>query len=306
MSAEISGLIAATFTPFRADGSLDTARIPRMVDRLIAEGVEGFFVGGSTGEGVSQTVPERQTVARAFVEATAGRVPVIVQVGRDCLEEARILARHAHDIGADAISAVSPCYFTPPTVEVLVSCLERITSAAPDLPFFYYHIPRLSGAAFEMPAFLRVAHERIPSLAGLKYSATDVDQLQACIDQAAPDLRFFYGSDETHLSGISVGAHGAVGSTYNFLAPLFRELRTAFEASDLERARRLQGRAVEIIHAILPLGGLSALKATMRRIDLDCGPTRLPLPPLGKEREKELDRALDALEFDRLRQGETA
>ena len=277
-----------------------------MVDRLIAEGVEGFFVGGSTGEGVSQTVPERQTVARAFVEATAGRVPVIVQVGRDCLEEARILARHAHDIGADAISAVSPCYFTPPTVEVLVSCLERITSARAR--------PAVLLLSHPSPQRCRVRDARLPPRGARADSLPRRPEVQRHRRRPAPGPASIR-RHPTCASSTDRTRRISPGSPWGLTAPSaapttsWRPCSRAargLRASDLDRARRLQGRAVEIIHAILPLGGLSALKATMRRIDLDCGPTRLPLPPLGKEREKELDRALDALDFDRLRQGETA
>src|SRR5690554_2274667 len=107
----IGGLIAATFTPMKEDGSINLEPIGPIVDQLIEDGVEGLYVCGSTGEGPSLTTEERCRVAAAYTEAAAGRIPVIVQVGHTSLEDARHLAAHARRIGADAISAVAPYYY---------------------------------------------------------------------------------------------------------------------------------------------------------------------------------------------------
>ena len=132
------GLIAATYTPLRSNGSLNLDRVPPLVEHLLGDGVGGLYVCGSTGEGVSLTGDERRAVAEAYTAAAAGRVAVIVQVGHNSLAEARSLAEHAQQIGADAISATCPSYFKISTAELLVDCMAEAAAGAPDLPFYYY------------------------------------------------------------------------------------------------------------------------------------------------------------------------
>ncbi len=211
---KLTGLIAATFTPMHPDGSVNLAPVPAMVDRLAGQGVKGLYVCGSTGEGPSLTTGERERVAEAFAAAAAGRMPVVVQVGCNCVEDARQLARHAASIGADAISAVSPSYFIPEGVAALVETLGRITDAAPELPFYYYHIPRLSGLSLSPLAFLEAAPARIPSLAGVKFSSRDVEVMQQCLAFDGGRFNILFGVDEMLLSGLAAGADGAVGRTY--------------------------------------------------------------------------------------------
>ena len=150
MNEPLTGLIAATYTPMDEGGRPNPAPIGPMVDRLLDEGVAGLYVCGSTGEGMSLTGTERRVVTESFVAAAAGRVPVIAQVGHNSLREAAELAAHAAGIGADVISATAPSYFKINTVEILVDCMAEIAAAAPALPFYYYHIPVLTGASLDM------------------------------------------------------------------------------------------------------------------------------------------------------------
>lgn len=170
----LKGLIAATFTPMRADGRVDLARIEPLVAHLVRSGLSGLYVGGSTGEGPSLTTGERKEVAEAFVAAVGGRLPVAVQVGHNSLAEARDLARHAQEIGATKVSATAPAYFKQQPLETLVKCMACIAEGTPDLPFYYYHIPALVDVRIDVPAFLRQVADRIPNSAGLKYTASTV------------------------------------------------------------------------------------------------------------------------------------
>ncbi|MEY4941656.1 MAG: N-acetylneuraminate lyase [Verrucomicrobiota bacterium] len=131
----LTNLVAATFTPFRADGSVHLARIKPVIDRVLAQGVSGLYVCGSTGEGPLLTTEERKAVALAHVKAARGRVPVVIQVGHNSPMDARALAAHAQQIGADAISATPPGYFKPDTLEDLIKVLAQIAGGAPKLPF---------------------------------------------------------------------------------------------------------------------------------------------------------------------------
>ena len=207
----ITGLVPATFTPMHEDGSLNLAQAGPIVEHLVAKGVSALFVCGSTGESASMTTEERKAMATAYVAAAAGRVPVIVHVGHTSLADARDLASHAQQIGAAAIAALPPFYVKPASVDVLVQCMAQIAAAAPDLPFYYYHIPGLTGVNLDMVAFLRQGAERIPTLAGIKYSSPTLYEFQACLAFDGGRYNMLFGVDEMLLSGLASGAHGRGG-----------------------------------------------------------------------------------------------
>jgi N-acetylneuraminate lyase len=293
----LSGLIAATFTPMRPDGSLNLAMAKPIVDHLIHSGVSGLYVCGSTGEGPLLTTEERKETAAAYVEAAARRVPVVVQVGHSSVVEARELAAHAQQIGADATSAVAPYYFKPNSVGVLVDCLAAIADGAPKLPFYYYHIPELSGVHANMVDLLQHAPTKIPNFAGIKYTAPVINELQTLVVASAGRFDILFGRDEMLLSGLAGGATGAVGSTYNFAAPLYRRVIAAFDRGDVEEAKRCQGQAVAMVNVLLSYRGHAGLKAAMGLRGLDCGPTRLPNVSLKPDEVQSLRRDLDAVGF---------
>ena len=220
MEYRLTGLIAAACTPMRDDGSLDLEEVPAIVDYLQRAGVKGLYICGSTGEGVSLTGDERRAVAEAYVKVAQGRLKTIVQVAHNSLAEARQLAAHAQQIGADVVSATAPSYFKADSVEVLADCVIQIASAAPELPFYYYHIPALTGVALDMVDFLPVAAERTPNLVGMKYTAPTAHEFQACLELSGGRFDMLWGCDEMLLSALAIGARGAIGSTYNIAAPL--------------------------------------------------------------------------------------
>ncbi len=225
---KMEGLIAAAFTPFHDDGSLNLEMIPSLVDKLVQDGVKGIFVCGSNGEGPNMTTQERMLVAQAFVTAAAKRLLIIVHVGHSCIAEAKVLAGHAEQIGADAFSSVSAFYFKPNSVETLVNCMAAIASAAPGLPFYYYHIPVLTGVGMDMLDFLKSAGPKIPNLAGIKYTAPTIHEFQSCLNFENGKFDILYGTDELLLPALAVGAKSAIGSTYTFAAPLYLKTMEAF------------------------------------------------------------------------------
>ena len=297
MKKRLTGLIAATFTPMRADGELNLDMVVPTVKHLLNWNIGGLYVTGSTGEGVSLTSEERRTVVEAFVSAVNGRVPVIVQVGHNSLAEARQLAAHAEQAGVAAVSAVPPSYFKIDSVETLVACMSEIANAAPSTPFYYYHIPHLSGVSLNVVEFLRIAGEKISTFCGIKYTAPTIDELQACLKFRNRKFDVLHGRDEMLLSGLCAGAVGTVGSTFNFAAPIYFHLIEAFSQGDMEAARMWQDRAIEMIHLILRYKGLAGQKAVMKLIGLDHGPIRLPLSTLTDSETETLRQEIDEIGF---------
>lgn len=296
-SLTLRNLVAAAFTPFHEDGSLHLERVRPVVDRVLGQGAKGLYVCGSTGEGPLLTTEERKAVAKAHVDAAAGRVPVVIQVGHNSIIEARELAEHAQAIGADAISATPPTYFKPDSMDNFLACLSEVAAGAPKLPFYYYHIPVLSGVKFDMLDFLRLGRDRIPSLRGIKFSDTNLHEMIACVehDQGAFDILF--GVDEMLLAGFAFGARGAVGSTFNFAAPLYLKIIAAFERGDMPEARRLQSLSAQMVRVIVGIGGRGGLKATMAMIGADCGYSRLPTRTCSDDVRKRIREGLEKIGF---------
>lgn len=276
----LSGVVPATFTPFRPDGALHLEMIAPLVEKLIGDGVGGLFILGTTGEGNLMTVQERKAAAEAFIAAASGRVPVLVHVGHASLHAARELAAHAAAAGADGLAALPPYYHKPDSIEAAVRAMEFIAAAGGGLPLLYYHIPQMSGVALEPDALLEAAAERVPTLAGIKFSQNDVTRLAACRAVAGGRLQVMWGVDESLLAGLAAGATGAIGSSYNYAAPLYAPV-LGYVAGDgattLAAAQTAQERSRRMQILINGRGGIAAAKALMPALGVDCGPTRLPL-----------------------------
>ncbi len=292
-------LIAAPFTPFSADGSLNPEVVQQQAELLVAGGADGAFVCGTTGESMSLAVEERIELAKRWVDAAASQLPVIVHVGHTALPDCRMLAAHAQQIGASAIAVMAPCFFKPAAVDDLVEFCRQVAAAAPGLPFYYYHIPGMTGVAVAMADFLRAADGKIPTLAGLKYSHNDLQDLSACLRLFDGRYEVLFGMDQILLAAMSLGVRGAVGSTYNCMTPLYRRIERSFADGDLEAAAREQARSMEFVSTCLGFGpaAFAAFKAVMKVVGVDCGPVRPPLRRLSDEQYEQLREELKRIGF---------
>ena len=294
---KLDGLIAATYTPLRDDGQLRLNQIDPIVDYLLGRGAHGLYVCGSTGEGMSLSSVERRAVAEAYVQSVDRRVTVIVQVGHNSLAEARQLAAHAQQIGADAISATCPSYFKVTDVETLVHCMAEVAGGASALPFYYYHIPALTGSALNVVEFLKQAGDRIPNLAGVKYTDTKLHEFQQCLQLDDGRFDVVWGCDEMLLGALATGTRAAIGSTYNIAAPLYRGIIAAFDGGDLAEARRLQSLSVTMIHTIARYPFHPAMKTVLDMLGFDMGPCRLPQRSLSPDDVAVLREELSSIGF---------
>lgn len=294
---KVQGLIAAAFTPFHTDGSINYSLIPALTDKLVADGLRGIFVCGSNGEGPNMTTAERMEVAAAFTKAANKRLLIFVHVGHSSIAEAKTLAAHAQQIGADAISAVAAFYFKPTSVQNLADSMAQIAAAAPALPFYYYHIPHLTGVGMDMIEFLKIAGPAIPNLAGIKYTATTLQEYQACLQYENGKYDILYGLDEMLLPAMAVGAKGAIGSTYTFAAPLYLQTMEAFRQGNIERAQSLHAYMVEVIRILVKYPPIPGQKAIMQMLGWNLGPCRLPLTTFTEAAYLKFHDELAALSF---------
>ena len=294
---KLEGLIAAPFTPMTADGALNMSAVKPYADLLVASGVKGVFICGTTGESASLTTDERKAVAEAWVAAAAGRLKVIVHVGSNCAADAIALARHAEQSGADAIGAMAPYFFKPQTAAELVAWFTPIANSN-SLPFYYYNMPSMSGVSVPVAEFLALGGKAMPTLAGVKFTHNNLMEMSQCLMLDGGRYEVLHGYDEILLCGLSLGATAAVGSTYNYAAKVYNRLIEAFRAGDIAAAARLQQYSVKIVEVIIKHGGgVRGGKAIMRLMGVDCGSCRLPLAPFTEAEYTELKAELEAIDF---------
>jgi N-acetylneuraminate lyase len=293
----LTGLVAAPFSPFDAKGALNLRLVEKLASSLVKNGVSGAFVCGTTGEGLSLTTAERMSLAQRWISVAPETLRIIVHVGHTSLADCRGLASHAEKIGAWAIGCCAPFFFKPGHVEDLVSFCAEVAAAAPSLPFYYYHIPSMTGVDIPVAQFLRAARNRIPTLAGAKFTYENLmDYAEAAqIEEGRYDL--LLGRDELLLAGLALGVRGAIGTTYNFAAPVYQKIVAAFSHGDLAEARAQQARANAMISVLVRHGTLPAGKAIMKMIGLDCGPMRLPLRSPSELQQSHLREDLERIGY---------
>jgi N-acetylneuraminate lyase len=295
---KITGLIAATHTPFHADGSLRLELVEQQAEHLQRSGINTVFIGGTTGESHSLQMQERRQLAQRWMGVSRGTpIKVIVQVGTNCLEDGKELAAQAGQLGAAGIAAFAPSYFKLQTTAGLVSWCAAIAGAAPETPFYFYDIPLFTHTSLPMPEFLDEAHDRIPSLAGLKFTNPDLLSFQVCLDLRQGAFDVLWGLDEFLLAALAVGGQGAVGASYNFAAPAYHRLWAAFSRGDLAAARQEQLRGAQVVKLLAGYGFLASSKAVMQMIGVDVGPARLPIMSPTPEQLTRLRAELEELGF---------
>ena len=267
------GIMPALMTAFTEDG-LDTAKIAAHVNRLGAAGVHGLYVGGSSGEMVLCAQNERKELLEC-VMANRGKMTVIAHVGALSTRDTTDLARHAKAAGADAVSSVTPLYYKY-TFEQIKVYYQRIAEAA-ELPVIIYNIPVISGTTLTYDQLSELLS--LPGIGGMKFTCSDFFQLNRLV-RAFPDKVFYNGSDEMLCSGLAAGAHGGIGTTYNFMPRQILAIYNAFMAGDIAKAQAAQSLANDVIAEVLKYGAVPASKAMIGLGGLDYGICREPFLPL--------------------------
>lgn len=294
---KLTGLIAAPFTPMNDAGELALEKVKDLIKLYEKNGVNGAFICGTTGEGVSLSAEEKKQIINEWGKAKSEKVKALFMLGGTSLKEMQDLARHASAANLDGISVLCPFYFKPSSVEQLVQFCKEIANTTPELPFYYYHIPALTGGHFSMKTFLELADEQIPNLAGIKYTHPNIMEFHACTRFKNGKYDMLWGIDEGLLSGLAIGAKGAVGSTYNYAAPLYNQIIKAFEQGNLKEAEALQYKAVEMVELLIKYGGTRAGKGFMKLIGMDCGWFRPPVGGLTDVELEGLKRDLEGIGF---------
>ncbi len=296
----IEGLVAAPFTPMHSDGSLNLTIIPAYYEMLKDNNVKGAFICGSTGEGVSMTLSEKKAVIAAWAACSKADNDFIVMplLGGTSINDCKELAVFAKEVGMDAVSFTAPFYFKPLNVQALAQTCIEVASVVPDMPFYYYHIPVLTGVNFPMLDLLQELDGKLPGFAGVKYTHEDFMDFLSCIHYAGGKYDMLWGRDENMLPALSLGTKGAVGSTFNYAAPLYYQLIEAFNAGDLQMSALYQQKSIDMIRLLGKYGGIATGKAYMKLIGLDCGEFRLPVKNMSSSEFEMFKQDVGTLNFE--------
>lgn len=296
---KIKGLIDAPFTPMLPNGEVNYEPIQAYADLLVRNGLKGVFINGSSGEGYLLSEEERMKLAERWIAAVPQGFKVIIHVGSTCVKASHKLAEHAAEIGAWGIGAMATPFPKIGRVEELVKYCEEIASGAPQLPFYYYHIPAFNGAYLSMTAFLAAVDGVIPNFAGIKYTYESLYEYNQCRLYKNGKYDMLHGQDETLLPSLAMGgAQGGIGGTTNYNGRELVGILEAWAAGDLETAREKQNFAQAVINVICHYrGNIVAGKRIMKLIGLDLGPNRAPFQNMTDEEEQKMKAELEAIHF---------
>ncbi|MBR6339989.1 MAG: dihydrodipicolinate synthase family protein [Alloprevotella sp.] len=298
---KIKGLIDAPFTPLTEGGELNLSVIPAYADLLVRNGMKGVFINGSSGEGYLLTEEERIALAEAWMAAAPKDFKVIVHVGSTSIPQSCRLAAHAAKIGAFGIGAMATPFPKIASIPQLVSYIAPLAAAAPNLPFYYYHIPAFNGAFLPMTELLKAIEEggNVPNFAGIKYTFESLYEYNQCRRMYGGKYDMLHGQDETILASLALGgAQGGICGTSNYNAPCLVGIQKAWADGDLDAARELQNFAQDVIDVICRFrGNIVGGKRIMKLIGLDLGPNRAPFVNVTPDEEAEMRRQLEAIGF---------
>lgn len=289
----LKGIVVPIVTPFDDSGRVDAEALKNLCDYLIEHGVHGLYPCGTTGEAVLLTDEERKAVAEVVVEHVGGRVPVFIHVGAASTQSAMDLAKHAVDIGADGIAAVTPYYFRL-SQEALIRYYEQIVSVIPsDYSFYVYNIPSCTGNDITPPAVGYLAQKH-SNVVGIKNSMSDILRAQEYLN-CREGFSVMLGNDSLIAMGVFIGCDGAVSGNAQVAPELFVNLYNAAEAGDWELALTLQKQATQVAELLQNGGNLSLFKYALAHRGVPVGEVREPLAKVCKKEAAEIMAKIDEL-----------
>ncbi len=287
----LAGIYPALITPYTKDGAVNEKQLVQIVNMLIEKGVTGFYVTGSTGECFLLSTEERKAIVEVVTDVVGDRAKVIVHVGCISTQHSIDLAKHAEKCGASAISAIAPFYYKF-SFEEIKNHYNSIMNEV-NLPMIAYNFPALIGFAFSTANVLELCKN--PNFKGIKHTSLDLYQLEI-FKRSCPTIEIFNGHDEVFLGGLSLGADGAIGSTFNIMAGRFIRIMELFKTQQMEEAKEEQIKANQIIDALIYSGVNQGIKYILEKQGFECNGCRLPMKRITEDAAKRLDSVLPLLE----------
>ncbi len=286
--AKYVGIFPAFYACYDDLGEISPSRTQALARHLLAQGCQGLYVNGSSGECIYLSVAERKLVLENVMQAVGGKMTVIAHVAANNTRDSVELARHAESLKGDAIAAIPPIYFRLPE-HAIAKYWNDMSDAAPNTDFIIYNIPQLAGVALTMPLYAEMMKN--PRVKGVKNSSSPVQDIQMFKDAGQGRMTVFNGPDEQFVAGRLMGADGGIGGTYAAMPRLFVKANQLVDAGEVEKATELQNDICRIIYALCAAKGnmYAVIKELLRRKGIPCGSVRPPLAPLFPEDSKQID-----------------
>ena len=271
------GIIPAFYACYDAEGAINPAAVREMTQWFIDQGVQGLYVGGSSGECIYQSKEDRKVTLENVMAVAKGKLTIIAHVACNNTADSQELAAHAESLGVDAIAAIPPIYFKLPPYAI-AKYWNDISAAAPNTDFVIYNIPQLAGVALTIPLLKEMLKN--PRVIGVKNSSPATQDIQMFADEGCI---VFNGPDEQLISGLVMGAIGGIGGTYGAMPKLYVELYRCVKAGEMAKALEIQNDCCRIIYKLCSGYGnmYGMIKETLRKLGgPDCGSVRAPLAEL--------------------------
>ena len=272
-----NGIIPAFYACYDAEGKVNLDAARALTQYYIDKGVQGLYVGGSSGECIYQSTDERKAVLEAVMEVAKGKITIIAHIACNNTAESCELAAHAESLGVDAIASIPPIYFKLPP-HAIAKYWNDMSAAAPNTDFIIYNIPQLAGVSLSVPLLKQMLEN--PRVIGVKNSSLPTQDIQMWADEGAI---VFNGPDEQLISGLVMGAAGGIGGTYGAMPQLYVELYRCVKAGEMAKALEIQNDCCRIIYKLCSGHGnmYGMIKEALRRMGCpDCGSVRAPLAEL--------------------------
>ena len=290
---KFTGVMSALVSCVDEDGKVYEQDMRRLMDWQLRAGLKGFYLCGGTGEGPVLQKETRMRIAEIAKDAVGDRAKLIAHVGAIDLKTAAELAKHAGKIGLDAVSSVPPFFFHYGEQEI--ADYYRALSDASGLPVLMYASP-LSGIQITWDMVDRLMD--IPGMIGLKWTSYDYFTMHRIRELRGGNINVINGPDECLLCGLTMGADGGIGATYNLMPKLFAKIYDSYRAGNLEAAQEAQFKANKLIEILLKFGVVTGIKDALRMIGYECGYQVYPQKRFSEEEQKAFRAALRAIRFE--------
>ena len=284
---KLKGIFPALLTPFTKEDKINEKALQQLVKMNIDKGVDGFYVGGSTAEAFLLSLEERKYIVDIVAQEAKGKCAIIVHIGCISTDQAVELGKHAEKAGVDAVSSIPPFYYNFSFPEIKSHYFEIVNRV--NLPMVMYNFPAFSGVTLNSDNIGEFLKD--PRFIGIKHTSSDFFSLER-FKQTYKDVLVYNGFDEMFLAGLSMGADGGVGSTYNFMAEKFIRIKQLFEEGKMEEARRIQNEANNIIKVLVKVGVLPGEKEVLNQMGLEFGECRKPFKKVSEEEKEMLRKVL--------------
>ena len=287
--SDFTRIYSALILPCNEDESINFDALKQLVERQLADGVEGFYCCGSSGEGLLLSVEERKQFLETVVKQVNGRVPVIAHIGTIRTADVIELAKHARDVGCVAISMIPPYYYKFSQSEI-AGYYEDVVAAVPDMPVILYNIPQFTGIEFSKENASRLLEN--PNIIGIKHTSNNLYAMER-ISASYPEKVLINGFDEQLLGALAMGAVATVSTTANLFAPLFVAIRREFMAGNLEKALEYQRALNCRVETLVSVGIFPGTKYASTLRGIDCGACRRPFDPLTEEAKETVRKLME-------------